>query len=157
MAAENVNLVTRMASFYASHCTFSQGCRKVPSIGWAQHSEGNCKFLLFNTMFPKYWWARAPVPPVPMALFLLQYDPNLLVLSGRSVKVNVRKYKLAMGWFVTKIRNRMSDKTLYALISMRQFYQKPKQENNGDEKWIELEFWLKSINLFTTLALTQYK
>ena len=34
----------------------------------------------------------------------------------------------AMGWFVTKIRNRMSDKTLDALISMRQFNQKPKQE-----------------------------
>ena len=51
-----------------------------------------------------------------MALFLLQYDPT------------------AMGWFVTKIRNCMSDKTLDALISMRQFYQKPKQENNGDEK-----------------------
>ena len=34
----------------------------------------------------------------------------------------------AMGWFVTKIRNRMKDKTIDALISMRQFYQKPKQE-----------------------------
>ena len=32
----------------------------------------------------------------------------------------------AMGFFATKIRNRMSDKTLDALITMRQYYQKPK-------------------------------
>ena len=31
----------------------------------------------------------------------------------------------AMGFFVTKIRNRMSDKTLDGLITMRQYYQKP--------------------------------
>ena len=33
----------------------------------------------------------------------------------------------AMGFFATKIRNRMGDNTLDALITMRQFYQKPKK------------------------------
>ena len=32
----------------------------------------------------------------------------------------------AMGWFVTKIRNRLDDKTLDALIKMRQYYKRPK-------------------------------
>ena len=38
----------------------------------------------------------------------------------------------AMGFFATKIRNRMSDKTLDALITMRQYYQKPKNGCNYD-------------------------
>ena len=41
----------------------------------------------------------------------------------------------AMGFFVTKIRNRMSDKTLDALITMRQYYQKPRAcENDSDDE-----------------------
>ena len=37
-----------------------------------------------------------------------------------------------MGWFVTKIRNRVGDSTLDALITMRQYYQKPKVCENDD-------------------------
>ena len=42
----------------------------------------------------------------------------------------------AMGFFVTKIRNIMSDKTLDALITMRQYYKKPKNssENDSDDE-----------------------
>ena len=42
----------------------------------------------------------------------------------------------AMGFFVTKIRSRMSDKTLDALITMRQYYKKPKNscENDSDDE-----------------------
>ena len=42
----------------------------------------------------------------------------------------------AMGFFVTKITNRMSDKTLDALITMRQYYQKPRKacENDSDDE-----------------------
>ena len=32
----------------------------------------------------------------------------------------------AMGFFATKLRNRMGDKTLDAMITMRQFYKKPR-------------------------------
>ena len=42
----------------------------------------------------------------------------------------------AMGFFATKIRNRMGDKTLDGLITMRQFYQKPKKsvDSNSDDE-----------------------
>ena len=33
----------------------------------------------------------------------------------------------AMGFFATKIRNRMGDKTLDALITMCQFYKRPRK------------------------------
>ena len=33
----------------------------------------------------------------------------------------------AMGFFVTKLRNRMGDETLDGLITMRKYYQKSKQ------------------------------
>ena len=42
----------------------------------------------------------------------------------------------AMGFFATKIRNRMGDKTLDALITMRQFYKIPRkveEPTNDDE------------------------
>ena len=43
---------------------------------------------------------------------------------------------VGLGFFVTKIRNRMSDKTLDALITMRQYYQKPKKacEYDSDDE-----------------------
>ena len=33
----------------------------------------------------------------------------------------------AMGFFATKIRNRMGDKTLHALITIRECYKKPRK------------------------------
>ena len=41
----------------------------------------------------------------------------------------------AMGFFVTKLRNRMSDKTLDALITMRQHYKKPKKPSEDDSDY----------------------
>ena len=38
----------------------------------------------------------------------------------------------AMGFFVTKIRSSMSDKTLDALITMRQHYKKPTKSREDD-------------------------
>ena len=42
----------------------------------------------------------------------------------------------AMGFFVTKIGSRMSDKTLDALITMRQHYKKPNKswEDDSDDE-----------------------
>ena len=38
----------------------------------------------------------------------------------------------AMGFFATKLRNRMGDKTLDGLITMRQFYKKPRKFVDSD-------------------------
>ena len=40
-----------------------------------------------------------------------------------------------MGFFVTKLRNRMSDKTLDALITMRQRYKKQKKPSKHDSDY----------------------
>ena len=40
----------------------------------------------------------------------------------------------AMGFFATKTRNRMGDETLDALITMRQFYKKPKITQDSDSE-----------------------
>ena len=40
----------------------------------------------------------------------------------------------AMGFFVPKLRNRMGDKTLDGLITLRQFYKKPKNTNDSDSE-----------------------
>ena len=36
----------------------------------------------------------------------------------------------AMGFIATKVRNRMGDKTLDGLITMRQYYKKPKKSDD---------------------------
>ena len=55
---------------------------------------------------------------------------QLLYKALKTIKptsVEAKRAFSAMGFFVTKLRNRMSDKTLDALITMRQRYKKPKK------------------------------
>ena len=57
---------------------------------------------------------------------------QLLYKALKTIKptsVEAERAFSAMGFFVTKLRNRMSDKTLDALITMRQRYKKPKKTN----------------------------
>ena len=58
---------------------------------------------------------------------------DLLFKALKTIKptsVEAERAFSAMGWFVTKIRNRMSDKTLDALISMRQYESKKDSQND---------------------------
>ena len=41
-------------------------------------------------------------------------------------------WPMQMGFFATKLRNRMGDKTLDGLITMRQFYKKPRKFVDSD-------------------------
>ena len=49
------------------------------------------------------------------------------VLEVHWTSVEVERAFSAMFFFATKIRNRMGDKTLDALITMRQCYKKPRK------------------------------
>ena len=56
---------------------------------------------------------------------------QLLYKALKTIKptsVEAERAFSAMGFFVTKLRNRMSDKTLDALITMRQRYKKQKKK-----------------------------
>ena len=46
------------------------------------------------------------------------------LMTIKPTSVEAKRAFSAMGFFVTKLRNRMSDKTLDALITMRQHYKK---------------------------------
>ena len=48
-------------------------------------------------------------------------------MTIKPTSVEAKRAFSAMRFFVTKLRNRMSDKTLDALITMRQCYKKPKK------------------------------
>ena len=55
---------------------------------------------------------------------------QLLYKALKTIKptsVEAERAFSAMGFFVNKLRNRMSDKTLDELITMRQHYKKPKK------------------------------
>ena len=54
---------------------------------------------------------------------------NLLFQALKTIKPNsveAERAFSAIGWFLTKIRNRLGDKTLDAMLTMRQYYGKPK-------------------------------
>ena len=54
---------------------------------------------------------------------------ELLYKALKTIKptsVEAERAFSAMGFFATKLRNRMGDKTLDAMITMRQFYKKPR-------------------------------
>ena len=60
---------------------------------------------------------------------------NMLFQAFKTIKpisVEAERAFSAMGWFVTKIRNRLGDKTLDAMMTMRHIYQKQKAESNPE-------------------------
>ena len=56
------------------------------------------------------------------------------LLTIKPTSVEPERAFSAMGFFQPKIRNRMGDKTLDALITMRQFYKKPKEVEDSDDE-----------------------
>ena len=76
-----------------------------------------------------------------MQLYRINPNPNerpkleLLFKALKTIKptsVESERAFSAMGFFAPKIRNRMGDKTLDALITMRQHYQTPKKTCEND-------------------------
>ena len=63
---------------------------------------------------------------------------QLLYKALKTIKptsVEAERAFSAMGFFVNKLRNRMSDKTLDELITMRQHYKKPKKTSEDDSDY----------------------
>ena len=69
-------------------------------------------------------------PKEPTSYFQLLYKALMTI---KPTSVEAKRAFSAMGFFVTKLRNRMSDKTLDALITMRQRYKKPKKQPSKDD------------------------
>ena len=78
-----------------------------------------------------------------MQLYKINPNPNerpkyleLLFRALKTIKttsVEPERAFSAMGFFVPKLRNRMGDSTLDALITLRQYYQKPKVDQNDSD------------------------
>ena len=63
---------------------------------------------------------------------------QLLYKALKTIKptsVEAERAFSAMGFFVNKLRNRMSDKTLDELITMRQHYKIPKKTSEDDSDY----------------------